>query len=168
MRYRDATPADAEALARTVIDGFELYRAFAPAGWEPPPLASELDLAVRLLPDPRVWTRVAEEDGRIVGQISILPATMAGQPADEPGLAHLRNLFVDREHWGTGVAVTLLRAGAHEARTRGFTAMRLFTPAGQARARRFYEREGWRAVGGTFRVPALGLDLVEYRNALSR
>jgi GNAT superfamily N-acetyltransferase len=168
MRYRDATPADAGALARTVIDGFELYRAFAPAGWEPPTLASELDLAIRLLPDPRVWTRVAEEDGRIVGQISILPATMAGRPAAEPGLAHLRNLFVDREHWGSGIAGTLLRAGADEARARGFKTMRLFTPAGQARARRFYEREGWGAVGGAFPVPELGLELVEYRYELSR
>jgi hypothetical protein len=59
-------------------------------------------------------------------------------------------------------------AGADEARARAFTAMRLFTPAGQARARRFYEREGWSAVGGAFLVPALGLEVVEYRYALSR
>ena len=29
------------------------------------------------------------------------------------------------------------------ARGRGYAWMRLFTPAAQARARRFYEREGW-------------------------
>jgi GNAT superfamily N-acetyltransferase len=168
MRYRAATPADAEAVARTVIDGFELYREFAPAGWEPPSLASELEPLPELLPDPRVWTRVAEHEGRIIGQISILPATMAGRPTDEPGLAHLRNLFVDRAHWGTGVATTLLRAGADAAQAHGFTAMRLFTPAGQARARRFYEREGWVAVGGPFPLASLGLDLMEYRYALSR
>ncbi len=168
MRFRDATPADAEPLARTVIEGFEHYRAFAPAGWEPPPLAAELEIAMRLLPDEHVWTRVAEQDGRIVGQVSILPATMAGLPADEPALAHLRNLFVDREHWGSGLAATLLHASTAEARARGFSTMRLFTPAGQARARRFYEREGWRAVGEEFEVPAIGLALVEYRYALSR
>ncbi len=168
MRYRDATPADAEALARTVIEGFEHYRAFAPPGWEPPPLAAELEIAVRLLPDAHVWTRVAEEGGRIVGQVSILPATMAGVPVADPALAHLRNLFVDREHWGSGVAATLLDASAAEARERGFSTMRLFTPAGQARARRFYEREGWRVVGEEFDVPAIGLPLVEYRYSLSR
>ena len=93
---------------------------------------------------------------------------MAGLPAADPALAHLRNLFVDREHWGSGVAATLLDASAAEARERGFSTMRLFTPAGQARARRFYEREGWSAVGEEFDVPALGLPLVEYRYALSR
>jgi GNAT superfamily N-acetyltransferase len=168
MRYRDATAADAEALARTVIDGFEHYRTFAPAGWEPPPLAVELEVAQRLLPDERVWALVAEDDGRIVGQISILPAAMAGVPADDPALAHLRNLFVEPAHWGTGLAATLLHAGAAEARERGFRAMRLFTPAGQGRARRFYEREGWRRVGEEFSAPELGLPLIEYRYALSR
>ena len=45
--------------------------------------------------------------------------------------------------------------------------MRLFTPAGQARARRFYEREGWVQAGAEFHEPALGLALVEYRYALA-
>ena len=35
--YRAGTVADAEALARLVIDGFEEYRSFAPDGWRPPP-----------------------------------------------------------------------------------------------------------------------------------
>ena len=44
--------------------------------------------------------------------------------------------------------------------------MRLFTPAAHARARRFYEREGW----AQHREPELdegfGMEIVEYRRAL--
>ena len=53
-----------------------------------------------------------------------------------------------------------------EATRRGYARMRLFTPAGQARARAFYEREGWRTDGVIMPEPLLGLDLVEYRREL--
>jgi hypothetical protein len=51
---------------------------------------------------------------------------------------------------------------------RGFTAMRLFTPAAQARARRFYEREGWTAAGEPSDELDFGMPLVEYRRAIVR
>jgi hypothetical protein len=54
----------------------------------------------------------------------------------------------------------------HAARERGFTAIRLFTPTGQARARRFYEREGWTVNGEPFCDPGFGLQLVEYHRSL--
>jgi hypothetical protein len=44
--------------------------------------------------------------------------------------------------------------------------MRLFTPEGQTRARRFYEREGWTLHGGAVRR-RLGIPLVEYRRELA-
>ena len=44
--------------------------------------------------------------------------------------------------------------------------IRLFTPYGAARARAFYEREGWEPAGRAFAEPLLGLDLVEYRREL--
>lgn len=45
--------------------------------------------------------------------------------------------------------------------------MRLFAPAGQARARRFYEREDWVTVGEQFHDTGPNLILIEYRRALS-
>ena len=48
----------------------------------------------------------------------------------------------------------------------GFTEARLYTPALQARARRFYAREGWTERGESFWVGELGLDLVELRRLL--
>ena len=61
------------------------------------------------------------------------------------------------------MATALNAAAVETAGERGFTEMRLFVAAGQARARRFYEREGWRAVGEPFFDPVPGLTLVEYR-----
>jgi hypothetical protein len=45
--------------------------------------------------------------------------------------------------------------------------MRLFTPTEQARARRFYERQGWALTDGPYVEEDLGLSVVEYRRALS-
>jgi predicted GNAT family N-acyltransferase len=51
------------------------------------------------------------------------------------------------------------------AAARGFSEMRLFVVTGQARARRFYEREGFAAVGEPF-DPGMGLPTLIYRRAL--
>jgi len=46
--------------------------------------------------------------------------------------------------------------------------MRLFTPAGHGRARRFYEREGWTAAGPPTDENAFGMALIEYRRRVAR
>ena len=165
---RPARPADVEALARMVVDGVADYPSFAPAGWTGPSASEEAAHLRELLADERAWCLVAEAAGAPVGQVTILPATIAARPTAEPGLMHLRNLFVRRDHWGTGLARELVRAAAGEARERGFAQLRLFVAEGQARARRFYEREGWRAAGEPFFELAAGLTLVEYRIATPR
>jgi GNAT superfamily N-acetyltransferase len=163
---RPATPADAEPLARGMVEGMEVYRSFAPAGWSPPPLGEEVEHTRHLLGDDRVWTLVAEAAGELVGQITILPAAIAGRPVDDPQLAHLRNLFLRQDHWGTGLARTLHDAALDEARRRGFTRIRLIVAAGYGRARRFYEREGWAPDGDEVFDPVPGLVILEYRRAL--
>lgn len=166
VTVRPATPADAEPLARGLVEGMEVYRSFAPAGWSPPPLAEEVEHTGRLLADDRVWTLVAEAGGELAGQVTILPAAIAGRPVDDPRLAHLRNLFVRHDHWGTGLARALHDAALEEARRRGFTAARLIVAAGYGRARRFYEREGWAPYGGEVFDPVPGLVILEYRRSL--
>jgi GNAT superfamily N-acetyltransferase len=89
----------------------------------------------------------------------------AGEEPREPipGLAHLWLLFVAPEHWGNGLAGGLLawaQAGMIDV---AYDAARLWTPAGQARARAFYERRGWRPSGREHFSKELGLPLVEYR-----
>lgn len=166
VSLRDATAADVEALAHAVVEGVADYPSFAPATWTPPMAAEEAEHLHALLADDRVRCLLAEaERSRIIGQVTVLPAAIAVRPVEEPALAHLRNLFVDREFWGAGVGRLLTAAAVTDAREGGFTTMRLFVAAGQSRARRFYEREGWSPVGEPFLDPGPGLDLVEYRIA---
>jgi GNAT superfamily N-acetyltransferase len=101
-----------------------------------------------------------------VGHVAFLPGTMAHTATDEPGLAHFWMLFVRPSHWGTGLATQLHREAVREAAARGYASMRLFTPAGQTRARRFYEREGWIAAGEPVEDDDFGLPVVEYRQEL--
>jgi GNAT superfamily N-acetyltransferase len=125
-------------------------------------LARERAHAQRDLADPDAWCLIAEDDGH-AGQIAFGPAAKSGRPVDDPKLAHLRNLFVRPDRWGSGIAKDLHDAAIHEARRRGYEEMRLFAAAGQARARRFYEREGWVQAGEPAFDPRPGLEMVEYR-----
>ena len=74
----------------------------------------------------------------------------------------LTHLFVRREHWGTGLAVTLHDLMLDSMRERGFTSAVLWTPIGAARSRAFYAREGWSETGALEPDSDLGLKLMEY------
>jgi GNAT superfamily N-acetyltransferase len=166
LHLRAATPADADVLAGTVTEGFASYRSFAPAGWRPPDrLELALGIAIRL-GQPHLHAWIGEEDGAPVGHVVWLPASSSRHPSDEPGLAHLEQLFVRPAAWGGGAAHALMDRALAEAAQAGFTAMRLATPVGADRARRFYERGGWRLTAEPFADAALGLELVEYRHGL--
>lgn len=167
LRIRPATPADADALAEVVVEGMATYREFAPASWTPPDrLELALGIAIRLRgAEQSTWVGVDREDA-IAGQVAYLPAMSSRKPAGDPHCAHLNQLFVRPVWWGTGLATRLLALAIGDAVARGFTTMRLFTPAEQARARRFYEREGFAVRGEPEFEPPLGLTLVEYRRAL--
>ena len=160
---RRASVGDAEALARCVVAGVADYPAFAPPGWSGPTYEEELAHHRADLRQEHFHCIIAERGGAVVGQITIVPAALAANPVDDPALGHVRNLFVDRAQWGSGLAGRLHRAALAGARERGFTELRLFVAAGQARARAFYEREGWRAAGDPFDDPVPGLLMVEYR-----
>ena len=168
MEVRRARPGDAAALADIVGAGLESYRAFAPSGWEPEAVTGTVGRVGALLTADhpyRGW--VAPADRTPLGFAGYLPASEAGDNADdEPGLAHLRHLFVVPGAWGTPVATVLHTAVLDDARGRGFATMRLFCAAGQLRARRFYEREGWTFTGRQIDETPLGLAVVEYRRPL--
>jgi GNAT superfamily N-acetyltransferase len=161
-RLRRAEPADAPALVEIVQGGFETYRAFAGAGWEPPDERSRLEELREELGRPEPFCMVAEDGGAIVGHVLWLPAIRPSRDGSVPDV-HLRYLFVLQPFWGTGIARDLLGAAVEEMRARQTGVARLYTPAGQARARRFYEREGWTLHDGPYLEPAMGLELVEYR-----
>jgi GNAT superfamily N-acetyltransferase len=163
---RAAGTADAEQLARGVAAGFAGYREFAPPDWQPPSFEHELRLLEEGLPRPDVWALLAEAQGRRAGHVAIRSAATAPFGSSEPGLAHFWQLFVEPAWQGSGLAIVLHDEALREARERGYKAIRLFAAAGQARARRFYEREGWVIAGPEFMLEGFGLDVVEYRREL--
>jgi GNAT superfamily N-acetyltransferase len=79
-------------------------------------------------------THVAEVDGAIAGFV-----TLKGDEVDQ--------LMVDAAARGTGVAPALLADGARRILKAGHAQPWLAVVTGNARARRFYEREGWRDAG---------------------
>jgi GNAT superfamily N-acetyltransferase len=160
VRLRLATIDDEPSLAANFAAGFETYREFAPAGWNPPKVPVRQEFR-----RPGAWIMVGEEHGGVVGHVMFGPA-MSSRFQDAkpiPGLAHLYHLFVRQSFWGTGLATQLLNAAVEEMEAQGYTQARLFAPAQQARARRFYAREGWTLAAEPRHEPALGIGVVELR-----
>jgi GNAT superfamily N-acetyltransferase len=168
LDIRLAVPDDAIALAGTTRLGFESYRSWAPEGWQPPPRALEIRSIRERLKASTTWCAMAITDaGEPAGHVGITHAAERERPHVRiEGRAHLWMLFVRPPWWGTGLAVRLHGLALEEAARQGYASIRLYTPFGAARARAFYEREGWELQGGAFAEPLLGLDLVEYRRAL--
>lgn len=80
----------------------------------------------------RSW--VACDGDRVVGFVTVA--------ADE-----VEEVYVERSARGSGVAARLLRHGEGLVRENGFPVAWLAVVAGNDRARRFYEREGWHDTG---------------------
>jgi GNAT superfamily N-acetyltransferase len=143
---RTADVADAEELIETVVAAFEGYRAFAPPTWEPPDEAAQLPRLREEIADPAALTVMADGAGHV-------------HVVHDGEMMRLRHLFLREPYWGTGLAVAL-----HDEAV-AFLAgrpARLFTPGRQARARRFYEREGWR-LHSEYEDEHFGMPLAEYR-----
>ena len=81
-----------------------------------------------------------DEDG-IVGFVA------AGPSRTEEGPGELYAIYVLPEAWGSGAAAGLMAAFKDWLADEGHTSAMLWVLADNPRARRFYEREGWRADG---------------------
>jgi GNAT superfamily N-acetyltransferase len=171
---RRAAPSDVDVLLDDVAVGFDSYREFAPAGWQPPDVRADRGQTTDVLEDPATWALLALAEERAAGHVAFFPGrerTASAAPGGWrvrrtiPGLAHLWQLFVLPEWWGRGVAPLLHEAAIAEMRVQGYRSARLFTPSRHARARRFYERRGWMVAAEEWN-DYLGLMLTEYRRVL--
>lgn len=171
---RRATIADLDVLLADVQAGFDSWVDFVPLGWVPPEVRPEDGAMPERLADSETWALLALVGCEPVGHVAFTPARERPSEPEQPwsrrplipGLAHLWQLFVLPQWWGRGVAGPLHDAAIAEMRARGYEAARLHTPALHARARRFYERRGWRATGEEW-SEHLTLMLTEYRLELA-
>jgi ribosomal protein S18 acetylase RimI-like enzyme len=147
MTSRDATAADLPAIDRVFRQSFcdtfaHLYEArdlaeflakFSPEAWQ-----SEFG-------DPRYGFRVAEVDGEVVGYVKVGPLTLPVE-TEARGM-ELRQLYILKGYHGVGIAHELMDWAIGEARRRGAEQLFLTVYTDNHRARRFYDRYGFEAVG---------------------
>ena len=147
IAYRDATPADADALARLGADSFTqtFGHLYAPA-----------DLALFLdnhsasswsaeLADPAFAVRIAEADGAMIGYAKLGPPQLPFTP--KGGAIELRQFYVLAPWHGAGIAAELMEWVLATARARQAGELFLSVFIDNQRARRFYARHGFEPVG---------------------
>ena len=147
MNFRDATADDLPTIDHVFRTSFcetfaHLYRPgdlaaflakFTPDAW-----AEEFH-------DPRYRFRLAEADGEVVGFLKLGPSAL---PIETDRRAiELRQIYVLKNHHGSGIAAALTDWAIGEARRQGFEELYLTVYVDNHRARRFYDRYGFEAVG---------------------
>ena len=118
---------------------------------------------------PGAQTVVAEDGGTIVGFTSFGPhRKQHGGPEVVDGVGEIYAIYAAPERWGTGVGRALMTAARDGLAAAGYTEVRLWVLAENARARRFYERAGMVTDGarGTFTPAGSTAELAEVRYAM--
>ena len=145
--WRTAGPDDAAAVAelgrRTFTDTFgHLYSPDNLAAF----LVNHNEANWRAeLSDPRFVVRLGEADGEAVAYAKLGPPSL---PFEVKGpTIELRQFYVVKAWHGTGAAAELMAWVLDEARARGAAEIYLSVFVDNPRARRFYERYGFEAVG---------------------
>jgi GNAT superfamily N-acetyltransferase len=133
LTLRPAAPADAPAVA-------EIWR----AGWPDGHLGNVPDELVAARTDESFDVRAAEH---------VADTTVATVGNEVVGFVmvvrdEVEQVYVSSKHRGTGIAGLLLAEAERQVRVAGHSQAWLAVAAGNARARRFYERSGWIDEGG--------------------
>ncbi|MGE5562372.1 MAG: N-acetyltransferase family protein [Bacillota bacterium] len=147
MNHRNATAEDLPAIDRVFRESFcdtfahlydgndlrEFLGKFTAEAWR-----SEYD-------DERYAFHVAEADGRLVGYVKLGPPALPVETTAAP--LELRQLYIVTGYHGMGIAHALMDWAIEEARRRGAEELYLTVFTENHRARRFYDRYGFEAVG---------------------
>jgi GNAT superfamily N-acetyltransferase len=145
---RPAVPEDARGIAEAhVASWLAAYR-----GLMPDETLDALDVDARAarwragLADGTASALVAEDEEGIYGWATV------GRSRDPDGgeaVGELWGLYLAPSHWGRGLGRELHDAALDELQAQGFSEATLWVLASNARARRFYQRQGWRDDGAT-------------------
>ncbi|MBX6387239.1 MAG: GNAT family N-acetyltransferase [Microbispora sp.] len=166
MVVRRAEPADAEAIAAVHVRSWQAaYPGFMPRayldGLTP---AMRLPLWNRLLGEsapPRTEVFVAEAGGSVAGFAALGPSR--DDDADPASVAEISAIYLLPEVWGAGLGGRLMAAALDDLAAAGYERATLWVIDGNVRARRFYERGGWRPDGAVQRDESHGFPLTEVR-----
>ena len=158
VAIRRARPADADAVVRVheLASAAQFEELIGRSLDDVLPFHERLEACRRDLEQQstRAATLIAEWGGEAVG--------MASWRLVSSDLGEVEDLHVIPEAWGTGVASRLLDAAVAALRDAGAEVALLWVGETNARARRFYEREGWEH-DGTSRPSRLGPVELRYR-----
>lgn len=138
IELRRATPDDAQVVASIWRDG-----------WRDGHLGNVPDELVAVRTPESFSSRAAQRVGDTV--VAVVSGAVAGfvMVVDD----EVEQVYVSSRHRGTGVAAALLGEAERLVRSNGHEGAWLAVVAGNARARRFYERMGW-TDEGVFDYPA--------------
>jgi ribosomal protein S18 acetylase RimI-like enzyme len=113
---------------------------------------------------PRSARLLAERDGAVVGFCVVGPERGdAATGADEPARGEVHVLNVHPDAWGCGAGAALLAAGTEALAAAGFERAVLWVHPDNLRARRFYERAGWRCEDVSRHEEVWGIEVPEVR-----
>jgi GNAT superfamily N-acetyltransferase len=163
IEVRRATGADVPLIVKVVESGILAYQEWAPH-WSPVPPSPEARQRLSGLwdDDEKAWGLLAFAGDEPVGLVSLSVTTGADARVPAPDTIYLWQMFVSSPWQGTGLAGALIDRLFEEARRRGYRRMVVWTAAGAAQARRFYEREGFELTGEEDPDSSFGLPLVQY------
>lgn len=167
---RDARPEDAHEIGRIHVETWQAaYRGQIPDEYlDGLSIESRVEAWQRTLsegdlewPEMEVW--VAERDGRVIGFCGAGPGR-DGDASEDVGEVYA--IYVDSEHWDSGAGAALMNHAVEALRGR-FRVATLWVLDTNERARRFYERGGWKADGTEKKDDARGFTLNEVRYRIS-
>jgi GNAT superfamily N-acetyltransferase len=110
--------------------------------------------------DPEVPHTIVALDGNTLRGFA---TTGPCRDADMPGTGEILALYVDPDTWGAGVGTLLMENSRDHLWRKGFTDAVLWVLVGNARACRFYQRDGWVADGVVRQDVVWGLPVDESR-----
>ncbi len=165
LSVRPAAERDAERMGEIHVRAWQVgYQGILPDAMlselDPANLADYWHTTLAAAPESDRQNLVGLVDGTVMAIATVGP--FRHRKNDDP-TGELWMLNADPEAWGSGIARLLHREALGYLVAAGHLSAALWVLNGNARGRRFYEREGWAFHGVTKTEDVGGADAVEYR-----